>query len=133
MSKQFTEFEVEPVPVVVPHALKGKNSLLSDALDRLCAGQVGDSFVARRPPSSVALSAKMRGLKVICRCVTPDEKDYKKRAYRVWRSDGHDMDTLNRLIQRRLNGETVRTEPVVPMDPDALRAMKDRKHPKEKK
>jgi len=130
MNNQFTEFEIEHAPVVVPPALKGANSQLSIALEALCRGQVGDSFIARRQPSAIALSAKMHGLKVICRCVTPDEKDYKKRAYRVWRSDGYDMDDLNRLIQKRLNGESVKTEPITPMDPETVRAMKQRKHPK---
>jgi hypothetical protein len=130
MSNQFTEFQIEQTPVVVPPAFKGASSQLRIALEKLCQGQVGDSFVAKRQPSAVALSAKMLGLKIVCRCVTPSEKNYKQRAYRIWRSDGHDMDTLNRLIQKRLNGEKVETLPLTPPDPEALEAIKDRKHPK---
>ena len=130
MANSFTEFQLEQTPVIVPPALKGANSQLALALDKLCHGQVGDSFIARRQPSAIAFAAKVHGLKVICRCVTPDEKDYKKRAYRVWRSDGHNMDELNRLIQRRLNGETVETLPLTPPPAEVLEAIKNTKHPK---
>jgi hypothetical protein len=129
MAKDFTEYQIEETPVIVPHALKGGYSALGEALQKLCAGQVGDSFVARRAPSAVALSAKMLGLKIICRCITPHEKDYKKRAFRIWRSDGHDMDELNRLIHKRLNGETVTTQPLDPPDAETVRGLKERKHP----
>jgi len=126
----FKEYQIETTPVIVPHALKGGFSQMRLALEALVAGKIGDSFVAQKPPGTVLFAARVLGLKLIYRCVTPEEKVYKKRKFRYWRCDGKTMDELNAIILKRQKGEEVKSDPVIPPSEEALEKLKARRHPK---
>ena len=96
--------EIEKTPILIPEINK-RQSEVSLALKQLVNGQIGDSFVTNKPISTTSLMAKMLGGTIICRSANPEEKDSKKRKFRVWRSDGLSMSEVNAIIQRRIDGE----------------------------
>jgi hypothetical protein len=126
--------EIEVTPVAVPHRWQPRG-LLTLTLKKLAeSGQTGDSFITDRTPSAIKLQGKMFGLQCVIRIANPNEKDLKKRVYRVWRSDGLSEDELNALIQKRLKGEPVpATPPCHQPTPEELASLKQQKHPKKSK
>jgi predicted RNA-binding Zn-ribbon protein involved in translation (DUF1610 family) len=122
--------EIEEGLVVVPAITHRTGELSSICRKIATTGQIGDSFVTPKSSTSVNGVARTLGMKVLIRCANPEEKDKKKRLYRVWRSDGFDMDQVNEIIRKRLAKEPVEpAKPCVPPPPGTLPP----KHPKAKK
>jgi hypothetical protein len=118
------------VPII--HGSNGRGAL-ADAIKQLACGQIGDSFVTNRNPSTVVRLVKIQGGGIIFRVLDPNEKDYKKKRYRVWRSDDLSMDEVNEVIRKRRIGETVPKPKIwVPMTSEqmlkwASKTVKDRR------
>jgi hypothetical protein len=100
------DYEFSKTTLVTPRV--HSSGELSRALRQMAdEGQVGDSFVTPKAPTSIKLQAKMLGLEVICRMANPLERDPKKRKYRVWRSDGLSDEEVNEILKKRMAGQPV--------------------------
>jgi hypothetical protein len=109
-SHSMSETTVKDYEIVATALVTPRNHITGEltlALRQLVDGQVGDSFVTPKQPTSIKLQAKMLGLEVMCRIANPAERDPKKRKYRVWRSDGLEDTKVNEIIQKRMKGEPV--------------------------
>lgn len=91
----FEIFHNRPIPSrTVPCACR-------EAVLALKNGVVGDGFESSFKPPTVKAQAAKVGVKLICRCLNPDERDQKKRRYCYWRSDGLSEQEVNKLISER--------------------------------
>lgn len=123
---ELNAIETALVPVPERSTRAGKMRLMCRQL--ATKGQVGDSFVTDKPPPTVNTVARNLGMKIIYRLANPQEKDRKKRLYRVWRSDGKSMEELNDIIRRRLAGEEMPpSESCIPMTPEEIAKSKGRR------
>lgn len=121
-----TMHEIESSLILVPDVARRRGAL-TEALLKLAKGKIGDSFVSDKTASSITLAAKMQGGQVICRIANPEEKDPKKRKYRVWRSDGLSMEEVNTIIRKRMEGQPVpESKEWVPMKTEEARNIKGR-------
>lgn len=123
------EHEIEEVLVPVGPRCHQTGVLTSIIRKLATTGQVGDSFITNKQPTTVKNVARMSGMEITVRIANTDEKDLKKRRWRVWRTDGLDMDAVNERIKARLAGETVPPSP--PCTPPPPGTLPD-KHPKKK-
>lgn len=114
------EHEIESGLVLIP--VRYSKGVLTGICQKLATeGQVGDSFLTDKQPTSVKNISRMMGLQVTIRIANPDEKDMKKRRWRVWRTDGLDWPLVNERIQARLAGKVVPpSPPCVPPAPGTL-------------
>lgn len=123
------EHEIEESLVIIGPRCHQTGVLTSIIRKLATTGNVGDSFVTDKQSTSIKNVARMAGMEVIVRIANPEEKDLKKRRYRVWRSDGKTLEEVNALIQKRRAGETVPpSPPCVAPPPDQL----PNRHPKKK-
>ena len=123
------EHEIEETLVVVGPRCHQTGVLTAVIRKLATTGQVGDSFITDKQSTSVKNVARAAGMECIIRIANPDEKDKKKRRYRVWRSDGLNMEGVNERIKARLAGQTVPpSPPCVAPPPDQL----PNRHPKKK-
>jgi hypothetical protein len=100
------ENEVEDGLSVIPPKAHA-NGAIANVCRKLLAGQIGDSFVTDRPPSTINNVCRNLSLQIIVRTINPAEKDKKKKRWRVWRSDGMEMEKVNEIIRSRMvNPET---------------------------
>ena len=121
------EHEIESVLTPVPDIIR-KTGALSTVIRQLAQkGQVGDSFVTDKSSSSVGNLARHLGLEILTRVANPEEKDVKKRKYRVWRSDGMSMDQINQVIADRQAGKPA------PLPKPCVPEARDRTSEKQKK
>ena len=114
------EHELESGLVLIPlHYSKG---VLTGICQKMATeGQVGDSFLTDKQPTSVKNIARTMGLQVTIRIANSEEKDMKKRRWRVWRTDGLEWPQVNERIKARLEGKAVPpSPPCVPPSPDTL-------------
>lgn len=118
------EHEIEEGLVVIPPRTHSTGVLTAVCRKMAHSGQVGDSFITDKQPTSIKNVARMMGLDVVIRMANPEEKDKKKRRYRVWRADGLDMDGVNEIIRRRMAGEAI--EPAKPCVPPPAGTLPDR-------
>lgn len=119
--------EIEEGLVIVPPITHCVGELTAICRKLALTGQIGDSFVTPKVPSSINNICRGLGMDVIVRIANTDEKDKKKRIYRVWRADGLDMNGVNEVLRKRLAKEPVPpAKPCVPPPADAL----PQKHPK---
>lgn len=116
---ELKQHELELGTILVPPRAT-KSGPLTTVMQKLALeGQIGDSFVTCKPPTSVSAVARSLGLSVITRTANPEVKDKSKRLYRIWRCDGLDMEAVNQIIRKRLAGEPVPPpKPCVPLPPD---------------
>jgi hypothetical protein len=118
------EHEIEEGLVVIPPRTHSTGVLTAVCRKLAYSGQVGDSFVTEKQPTSIKNICRMLGMEVIVRMANPEEHDKKKRRYRVWRSDGLEMEEVNERIRKRLAGEPV--EPSKPCVAPAPGTVPDR-------
>lgn len=115
------EHEIEEGLVIIGPRCHQTGVLTSIIRKVATTGQVGDSFVTDKPSTSIKNVARMQGMEVIVRIANPEEKDLKKRRYRVWRSDGLEMEQVNEVIRKRMAKEEVPpAKPCVPPLPGTL-------------
>lgn len=123
------EHEIEEGLVIIGPRCHQTGVLTAIIRKLATTGKVGDSFITDKQSTSIKNVARMAGMEVIVRIANPEEHDKKKRRYRVWRSDGMDMDELNEIIRKRLAGEAVpESKPCTPMTPEQLA----KRHPKKR-
>ena len=101
--------EIEDGLVLVPAITHRTGELTAVCRKLATTGQIGDCFTSPKSPTSISAVCRTLGLSVIVRATNLDEKDKKKRIYRVWRCDGLDMEAVNEIIRKRLRGEPVPT------------------------
>lgn len=115
------EHEIEEGLVIIGPRCHQTGVLTSIIRKLASSGNVGDSFITDKQSTSIKNVARMAGMEVIVRIANPEEKDKKKRRYRVWRSDGKSMEEVNEIIRKRMAGETVPpSPPCVPPPADQL-------------
>lgn len=125
------EHELEVTPVVIPPRTLPSGELTKIMRKLANEGKTGDSFVTGKHSTVVKAVGRILGLDVICRLVNADERDPKKRKYRVWRADGLEMEAVNKIIVDRLAGKPVPpTPPCHPPTPEELQKLKARHHGK---
>jgi hypothetical protein len=79
---------------------------------------VGDSFITDKQPASVKNIARLIGLQIMIRIANPQEKDLKKRRWRVWRTDGLPMEDVNKIIKDRMGGKPAPAVKICVPDPE---------------
>ena|SRR5271157_888446 len=99
------EYEMELGTMLIPIRTQIGGICTATVRKMATEGQVGDSFLTSKATSTVKNVARKLGLEVIVRIANAQEPDRKKRKYRVWRSDGLDMDGVNAIIKKRMAGE----------------------------
>lgn len=82
--------------VLIPSRYHNKQTVALHLLQ-----QIGQSFPIIHSKSAVQKAAERMGLKVLIRADNPQEKDKKKRRYRVWRTDGLPWRKVNQIITQR--------------------------------
>lgn len=127
-SVNMKEHEIEEAPVLIPPRMWSTGVLTGICRKMATTGQVGDSFITNKQPTSVKNVCRMMGMEVTIRIANIEEKDPKKRRWRVWRTDGKDMEEVNELIRKRLAGEPV--PPSQPCKPPPPGTLPDRHKPK---
>ena len=119
--------EIEEGLVIVPPITHRTGELSAICRKLATTGQIGDSFTTPKSSTSTNAVCRALGMTVIIRMVNHEEKDKKKRIYRVWRSDGLSMDEVNEILRKRLAKEPVPpAKPCVPPPASSL----PNKHPK---
>jgi hypothetical protein len=115
------EHEIEEAVVLIPPRLHA-TGVLTGVLRKLATtGKIGDSFVTDKQPTSVKNIARSLGMEVTVRIANLEEHDKKKRRWRVWRTDGLEMEAVNEIIRKRLAGEPVlESKPCVPPPPGTI-------------
>ena len=129
-SIKMKEHEIEEALVLVGPRCHQTGILTGICRKMATTGQVGDSFVTDKQPTSVKNICRMVGMEVTVRIANPEEKDLKKRRWRVWRTDGFEMEAVNERIKTRTAGGAYPPSP--PCTPPPPGTVPDR-HPKKKK
>jgi len=126
------EHEIESVLLSIPPRAHCGGVLTNTMRKLALEGVVGDSFVTSKQTTTVKLVAKLLGMQVLTRLITPGKKVPGKKAkvgqqHRVWRSDGKTESELNDIIKRRQAGEKFPVVPCVPpANAEELKAAKHR-------
>lgn len=124
------EHEIEEALAIIPPRHHATGVLAAICRKLATTGQVGDSFITDKQPTTVKSMARLVGMEVTVRIANLDERDLKKRRWRVWRTDGKEMEEVNEIIKLRMAGEPVPpSPPCVPPPPESL----PDKHPERKK
>lgn len=119
--------KVEATPIAIP-PIAHDRSELALAMSQLSTGHIGDSFLTNKSASTCILMAKIMGGVVTCRTANPQEKDHKKRQYRVWRTDNYSMEEANEIIKKRVAGEKIEKPAAwIPMSPEEAQKYKNKK------